>query len=122
MTGTPSISATLAAAIAAAFNGKPLTAANDTGSLAPVADVVAALQASSTASIAALGNAIALLGSAAQESAVVNVLTKTLAAANLAGIQSLTGSYVAFPSLVSTPSAPAPGTYKGTLTLTFVQT
>ncbi len=39
----------------------------------------------------------------------------------LADIKGITGGYYAFPILKAVPTTPVPGTYNGTMTVTFVQ-
>ncbi len=125
MTGTHGMSAGLQAALTTALNnalaGVPLTSVNDLGARTTLAAVVASLQGSSTAAVAAAGNAIALLGNAAKEVAVLNSMTSTLVPPVLGDILRVSGQYFGFPILQATPTAPVPGVYDGTLTVTFVQ-
>jgi hypothetical protein len=73
-----------------------------------------------TGALSTLGNAIAVL-SAAKQVALLNTLTSTLVTPVLGDIQTVDGQYFGFPILHATPSTPVPGTYDGTLTVTFVQ-
>ena len=120
MTGTAGLSAGLLTALTTALNsalsGLPLTTANDAGARTTVAAAVSALQ----SSVSLVGNALALL-SAAKQVAVLNTLTSTLVTPLLGNIQTVNGQYFAFPILQATPTTPVPGTYDGTLTVTFVQ-
>ena len=125
MTGTAAFSAglitQLTTKLAAAVASLPVTTPTDAGARATVNSVVSALQVSGTSAIAQLGGDIAALGSAAMESAIINQLTATVGAPVQGDLLGLTGSYVSFPMLTASASAPAPGSYEGTLTVTLVQ-
>lgn len=124
MTGTPGLSSALRDAITAAvttsIGSLPLTAANDTGSQTTVAAAIAMLSSSTTTAVAEVGTALSALD-AAKQSALLNTLTGAVAVPVLGDIRSISGRYYAFPVLKATPTTPVPGTYKGTMTVTFVQ-
>jgi hypothetical protein len=121
MTGTPGLTAGLTTALTSALNsaltGVPLTSVNDAGARTTLTAAVSTLQ---TGALSTLGNAIAVL-SAAKQVALLNTLTSTLVTPVLGDIQTVDGQYFGFPILHATPSTPVPGTYDGTLTVTFVQ-
>ena len=125
MQGTPGLSAALLAqitsAIEAALAGLPLTSGTGASAKASLSGVLGALQSSTNTTTASLGSTLGALGSATQQAAIVNALTAALRTPSIADIQSLTGSYYAFPVLRAAPAAPAAGAYRGTLTVTFVQ-
>lgn len=100
----------------------PLTTATGSGALTQTSTVVAALQASTTPVLSQLGAVLSGL-TAANQSAALNDIFSTVAplAPVLADLQGVTGSSFAFPVLRATPKTPVPGTYGGTLTVTFVQ-
>lgn len=124
MTGNAELSAALITMITGALPAAstPLTTANDVGSRVPLAGVTSALSASTDLVTSQLGQAIAGLGSLAQQAAVVNQLTGTLVLPSLSDIQELTGTYSSFPILTANAAVPETGTYSGTMTVTFVQT
>lgn len=120
--------ATLAPSLVSDLLGKltalssPLTTATGSGALAQTSAVVAALQASTTPVVSQLGAVLVGLSAAQQSSALNDIFTTlTPLAPVLADLQGVTGSSFAFPVLRATPKTPVPGTYAGTLTVTFVQ-
>jgi hypothetical protein len=100
----------------------PLTSATGVGAQTQIASVLSQLTASATPVLSQLG---AVLGglTATNQSTVINSLftTATPVAPLLADVQGITGSSYAFPVLTATPTTPVPGTYGGTMTVTFVQ-
>jgi hypothetical protein len=123
MTGTPGMRAALQSVIStkvnAALAGLPLTGATGPAQTT-VAALLAALGSSSDAAVANVATALGVLD-AARQSAVLNTLTSTVNVPALTDLVNLSAQYFGFPILKATPSAPLAGTYKGTMTVTFVQ-
>lgn len=124
MAGTAGITTNLLSIITGALpaSSTALTTADDVGSRVPLATVISTLSTSSDLALSQLGQAIGALGNATQQSAVINRLTGTLVTPTLSNIKELTGTYSSFPILTAAATAPEAGTYKGTMTVTFVQT
>lgn len=107
----------LKGALTTALAGTPLTSATDTGSQAPLSSVASAV---GGATSTAVGTAISGL-TAIQQSDLLNTLSATPLAPTLSALKDLTSSYYGNPTLKAVLTAPVPGSYDGTLTLTFVQ-
>lgn len=126
MTGTHNLSAGLIAALKAALTnaltGLPLVAAGVTPAATTLEAAVAALNTAADTLSNQLGAVLSTL-SDANKISVLNGLGLGLTALDpvLANIKGITGSYFAFPVLKATPTTPVPGTYNGTMTVTFVQ-
>lgn len=124
MTGTPGLSASLSTQIKnqldTALGSLPLASVTGAGAQTTVGAVITALSSSATAGVAAVGTALSTLDSARQVT-LVNTLTGTVAVPVLGDLKSLSGQYYAFPILKATPTTPVPGVYRGTMTVTFVQ-
>lgn len=126
LTGVPTISTalqTLLNGVQATVQALPVVSPTGAGAQTSVNDVVGQMlaPANSAFGLAALGSALAGL-TPAQATAVLSTLTGTVQSLGLGDITSLTGGYNSYPVLTATPSsAPAAGTYRGTLTVTLVQ-
>lgn len=121
-TTAASLSANLVTALTNALNiSSPLTATSGSA-LTDTGRVTAQLSGSTDTVTSELGAVLTTLSSANQVSA-INEIFQTIAvvAPALADIQGMTGNAYAFPILKSTPTTPIPGTYSGTMTVTFVQ-
>ncbi len=104
----------LKAQLTTALAGTPLVSATDSG-----ADTTLS-RALGTITNPAVRTAVAGL-SAAQQAELLSTLPVTLLDPTLATLRGLTTAYYATPTLNATRTAPVPGVYDGTLTLTFVQ-
>lgn len=125
MAGGPvSLTAGLVSALQTALNnalsGLPLVNGTDTGTKTTMAALIAALSGSANALTAALGSVVSGL-SLANQLTVLGTLTGVALPPALADIASLDGVYDGYPVLHATPTTPVPGTYGGTMTVTFVQ-
>lgn len=123
MTGTPNMTSALQSEIASKVNtaiaSLPLTATTGDSQMT-IAAALSALSSSTDAGVALVGSDLSLL-TAAQQSAVINLLSSALGTLGLPNIPSLNGQYYGLPSLKSVPTGLTAGTYDGTLTVTFVQ-
>lgn len=124
MTGTPGMATALqdviTAKVQAALSGLPLTSATGSAKTS-VAALLEELGASADTAVANVATALGALD-AARQSAVLNTLTShALVPPALTDLLSLSAQYYGFPILKATPSTPLAGTYKGTMTVTFVQ-
>jgi hypothetical protein len=112
----------LTTALNNALSGLPLVNATDTGAKTTVAALVAALSGSANALTASLGTVLSGLSLTNQLTVLTGVLTSTsLVPPVLGDLVSIDGLYDGFPVLHATPTTPVPGTYDGTMTVTFVQ-
>ena len=124
MTGTPGMVSALQGVITtkvnAAIGGLPLTSATDPAKTT-IAALLEELGASTNTAVANVATALGALD-AAQQSAVLNTLSSvTVVAPQLTDLLSLSAQYYGFPILRAAPSTPLAGSYKGTMTVTFVQ-
>lgn len=117
---TSGLTSALTTALNNALSGLPLVNATDTGTRTTVAALVAALSGSSNALTASLGTVVSGL-SLTNQITVLGTLLSSVLPPSLADIASLDGLYDGYPVLHATPTTPVPGTYGGTMTVTFVQ-
>ncbi len=117
---TNGLKTALTNALSSTLSDLPLVNATDTGTKTTVAALVAGLTGSADNLTSTLGTVVAGLPVANQVT-VLNALTGTLVAPVIGDIASMNGLYDGFPVLHATPTTPVPGTYDGTLTVTFVQ-
>lgn len=111
------LSTALLDSLSTALATTPLTREDDTAARTTVSRVNAVVGSSATT---ALGTAAAGL-TALQQSALYNTLSSTPLAPVLSTVKNITSNYYANPTLNATLSAPVPGVYDGTMTITFVQ-
>ena len=133
MTGTTATSAlnatfaadlltNLTAKITAALGAGSLTSATGANALTALASIISQLQASATPLLSQLGAVLGLLSTADQSALLNAVFTTVTPLTPLIGeLQGITGSSYAFPVMTATPHTPVPGTYGGTMTVTFFQ-
>ncbi len=127
MTGTSNLSEGLVSSLTTALNnalsGLPLVSTTVTETKSTIEGVIAGLNSSGANAVAGQLATVLSTLSDANKATVINGLglSATPLAPLLANIAGVTGSYFAFPVLSATPSAPVPGTYGGTMTVTFVQ-
>lgn len=124
MTGTTaaSLSANLVTALTKALSTAGALTATSGPALADTGTVIAQLSGSGNTVTSQLGAVLAQISNANQVSAINEIFqTITKVAPVLADIQGVTGNAYAFPVLKATPRTPTPGTYSGTMTVTFVQ-
>ncbi len=124
MTGTPGMSTALqtllTSTVTTALNGLPLTSATDPAKTG-ISGLLTVLSGSTTTAVASVGTALSVLD-ATKQSAVLNTLTGlAVVPPALTDLLALSGQYYGFPVLKATPTTPVAGTYKGTMTVTFVQ-
>ena len=120
MSLTPGLLAALTTALTDQLAGLPLVNGTGTGAQTTVAALVDALAQSPSAISSALGAVLQTLPLADQLT-VLQSLSASLVAPVAADVAALSGDYYGFPVLRATPDTPVPGTYDGTLTVTFVQ-
>jgi hypothetical protein len=126
MTGTQNLTSglvtALTSALTGALSGLPVVAGSGTPAQTTVTSVINGLAASGSSAIdSALANVLSTLSAADQLSLINSVVSLTPLAPVLADIKGVNGQYFSFPVLKATPQTPVPGTYDGTMTVTFVQ-
>lgn len=120
LTLSPGLLSALTDALGDALTGLPLVNATDTGTRTTIAALVDALATSPDALTAALGGVVSGL-TVTNQVTVLSTLASSLVPPVTGDVASLDGHYYGFPILRATPTTPVPGTYDGTLTVTFVQ-
>lgn len=120
MSGVPQITANLLSTLTSALPTGPLTTPTDAGAQVPISGVLAAMQ-TAGGTLSTLASDLTALGDLSTVSTVLNSLTATLKLPTVTDLSNLTGNYLSFPLLSARATAPQPGTYEGTLTVTFVQ-
>lgn len=101
----------------------PSPLAGTTGTpLADPSTIIAQLSSSASTVTSELGAVLNTISSANQVAAINEIFTTVAKVAPAIGdVQGVTGNSFAFPVLKALPSTPVPGTYSGTMTVTFVQ-
>lgn len=120
VTLTNGLKSALTTALSNALSGLPLVNATDSGTQTTVAALVASLSGSADALTSTLGAVLSGL-TLTNQLTVLNTLVATVVPPALTDIASIDGLYDGFPVLHATPTTPVPGTYDGTMTVTFVQ-
>ncbi|MCW2599188.1 MAG: hypothetical protein JWM02_1017 [Frankiales bacterium] len=120
------LNATFATDLLAQLTGQltgPLTSATGVGSLTQLSALTSVLQSAGAPVLSQLGAVLNTLTSADQSTLLNSVFTSITPSLPVIGdLQGITGSAYAFPTLKATaPNTPVPGTYGGTMTVTFVQ-
>jgi hypothetical protein len=122
---TPALSSAFATDLLSKLTAQltgPLTSATGVGTQTQLASVVSQLQASATPVLSQLGAVLNTLSSVNQAAVINSIFTSVAPVLPVIGdLHGITGSAYAFPVLKATPTTPVPGTYGGTMTVTFVQ-
>jgi hypothetical protein len=122
--GKPNSAFDLIGHVSAVIDGQALFPAVEGGEgLTTVSSVVASLQASTDATVVAVGTALAGLSAADQTGVLSGLTNSTGPVATLvdAVLKRVSGTYRSFPQLKADLTGAAVGDYSGTLTVTFVQ-
>ena len=121
LVGEPATSiAALDPLLAALFDGLDLVSEDGDGAVASVQDVINALLSSGDAEIEALGEILNDLGLADQVTVINELLDYVVQPLGLDDLDALSGQYWSLPRLTVDPDGVPAGTYKGTLTVTFI--